>query len=401
MAMSDRDENAEWKRTLRDLDGILPEGIDRRTFFKSTAATLAGGMLAGCTGGTGGGDDGGDGGDIMAKNIIWRQPWKAEPAWAPAFIADLRGYWIDAGVSPPSVLEGFGSPDTARRVGTGKEEIGHASISSVVPGLAQGFNLTFVGMTKQRSFLGLFYREDRVDDPTSLEGKRVGLDSGIGQSTWPLWVSLFDMDASQIQTTAGEGTVLFNQFGSGDLDAVWSTLDEVGVVRNVVPEGVTVGAEALYNHLQVPGYPLFVNTNWYEETSDGTEYVTRLLEGYSEATKWWLLNPGEMIDLLRNDINESLQATERSELIEINRFNVAYTVSEVTDENGLGYMSKDVVENAINQLGQHLVDDPSTLPGVDDVTDTTPSENADLAILSDDERQQIIEYAGDAWDLYQ
>lgn len=406
------------KEELRTLDGILPESIDRRTFFKGSLATLSGGLLtglAGCTGGGGGGEpetvvrtvvrertvvQEGDG--IMQKrNIIWRQPWKAEPAWAPAFIADLRGYWLDAGVAPPTVLEGFGSPDTARRVGTGVEPIGHSSISTVVPGLAQGYNLTFVGMTKQRSILGLVYRPDLTEDPTNLNGKRVGLDEGIGQSTWPLWPSLHEMDESTIETTGGTGEVLATQLGRGNVDAVWTTLDDVGPYQNAAPSGVTIEAEALYKHLQVPGYPLFVNTNWYNNQSDGVEYMSRLLEGYSEAMKWWLLNPGEMIDLLRNDINESLQTVERDQLLEFQRFNIANAISEVTQEKGLAALDEAVAANAITELGPHLTDNPANLPDPADIIDTEPTDTADLATLSSDELSQVEEFAGETLALYE
>ena len=410
----------EKKQQIRDLDGILPESIDRRAFFKATGATLVGGLFAGCSGdgSTPTEDSGGQstpsetrddtqtetssGQKLMAKkNIRWRQPWKTEPGYAPAYIADISGYWLDAGVSPPSVMEGYGSPDTARRVGTGNEEMGHASMGSVIPGFAENYELTFVGLAKQRSFLGIIYRTDSVDDATALEGKRVGLDSGIGQSTWPLWHNLHDMNASQIETQSGEGEVLFNQMAQGNLDALWTTLDEISAVRNTMPEGVEVDNEALYSHLQVPGYPIFVNTSWYEETSDGVEYMSRILEGYSHALKWWMLNPEKMIDLMLEEINPSLQTAGREELLNLQRFNLANTASVQAFEEGLGFVSEEIIENSLSQLGPHLVDDESALPSTDEVLDLEPMEAAELATLSQDEQDQVIEFAGEAWGLYE
>lgn len=413
------DRNQERKQQIRELDGILPESLNRRAFFKATGVTLVGGMFAGCSSDGGGstateastgntasesssGTTSGGGEDIMAKrNITWRQPWKTEPGYAPAYIADISGYWLDAGVSPPTVLEGYGSPDTARRIGTGQEQMGHASISSVIPGFAEDYELTFVGLAKQRSFLGIVYRTDSVDDPKALEGKRVGLDSGLGQSTWPLWVNLNGMDDSQIDTQGGEGEVLFNQMAQGNLDALWTSLDEIPAIRATMPEGVEVGHHALYSELQVPGYPIFVNTTWYQETPDGVEYMSRVLEGYSHALKWWMLNPEEMIDLMLEQINPSLQTTGREELLDLQRFNLANTVSEQAFEEGLGFISEEIVDNSLNELGPNLVDDESVIPDVENVLDLEPLDNADLATLTADEQEQVIEFAGDAWALYE
>jgi NitT/TauT family transport system substrate-binding protein len=187
----------------------------------------------------------------------------------------------------------------------------------------------------------------------------------------------------------------------GNLDALWTTLDEMPAVRATMPEDVEVAQEALYTHLQVPGYPIFVNTPWYNETEDGVEYMSRILEGYSHALKWWMLNPEEMIDLMLNEINPSLQTAGREELLDLQRYNLANTVSVEAFNEGLGFISEDIADNMLNELGPHLIEDEADIPNTEDVLDLEPLNNADLATLTQDEQDQVIEFAGDAWALYE
>ena len=408
---------------LQNLDDALPGSIDRRRFLTATVGTMAGGLLAGCGGLDGGGagsptdDDtetptgGGtdtptgdgtatdQGDDTIIKNVTWRQPWKPEPTWSIAWVAEEEGFWTDQAISSPTVREGFGSPDTARRIGTGTNEMGHADIGASIAGIAQGYDLNVFAVTRQRSLLGLIYREDRMDGPEDMPGKSVGLASPFAEETWPVFPEAVGVSADEIQAEFVSEDIAPGLLAEGQHDAIWGAMDLFGVYRDAVAEDVGLGVAALNNYLTVYGYPAFVNGSWVQE-GNNMEYLTRVLTGYSQAAKWCLLHPDETIDILINSVNEALGAQERSTLE--NQFQVlsAFSVSEEARENGFGYFSEDALQNTLDAVSG-LAEDPSNIPSASDLMITEPMENAELATFTDDEWNQIADYAGMFGEFYQ
>lgn len=386
----------------RDIDGILPESVDRRKFLAATAGTVAAGLFAGC-----GGDGGGDGtttttpsgpGSII-KNVTWRQPWKPEPTWGIAWIAEEEGYWTDQNISSPTVREGFGSPDTARRIGTGSNAMGHADIGASISGIAQGYDMNVFAVTRERSLLGLIYREDRLDAPDDLAGKNIGLASPFAEETWPVYPEATGADTTDTTAEFVSEDIAPGLLGEGDRDAIWGAMDLYGRYRDAVPESVGLGVAALNNYLTVYGYPAFVNATWVQE-SDNMEYLTRVLTGYSQAAKWCLLNPDESIDILVESVNESLGAQERSALEEQFQVLTAFCVSEETATgDGIGYFSEEGLQNTLDAVAS-LADDPGSVPSASEMMLTEPLENAELATLSSSEYGQLVDYAGQFGDFY-
>ncbi|MDR9381359.1 MAG: hypothetical protein RI560_06770, partial [Natronomonas sp.] len=84
--MSARKQTAAEERIVNELDAILPGEIDRRKFLNGAIGTMGAIMLAGCTGG-GNGDDGGSGSPEDTE-AIFTTPWKIEPSWGHAHVAE-------------------------------------------------------------------------------------------------------------------------------------------------------------------------------------------------------------------------------------------------------------------------------------------------------------------------
>lgn len=389
------------QRAIRELDGILPENIDRRTFLTGTAAGIAMSALAGCTGGDGGNSDTGskNGSGSGNKNVVWRQPWKAEPTWAFAHLASKKDYWNDRDISAPTVQNGTGSPDTVRRIGTGKAQIGHADIGSSIPGLAKGYKMKAFCITRQRSLLGFIYRKDRLDSPKDLAGKKVALASPFAEETWPVYPEAVGVDQSKVNAKFISEDITASLLSEGKRDAVWGAVDLLGTYQSSMPDGVQLGVSPLNKHIDVYGYPGWVNADWVSE-SGNIDYLTQVLEGYSMAAKWALLHPEQTLDFMINDVNSALQAQDRSDLSDQYKVTVAFTISAEVKKNGFGYFSEETFANTLDNLGEYLVDDPSKIPPASEIVLTEPMKNAELTTFSSDEWKQMIEYAGEFYSHY-
>lgn len=406
-------ESAERKRITRDLDGILPEGVDRRSFLLGTVGTLSMGSLAGCLGGDGGDGSGGstdtatdeggsadsDGEENLIKNITWRQPWKRTMAWVPAFIAQHKGFFTAENISNPNVEPGFGSPDTARRVGTNKAAVGHADTGSMTAALGQGMDFSIVAASRQRTILALTWRNDRMESPSDLEGKTVVLGTPFAEATWAVVPSVLGLDPSAIETKFASQGASVSQVVEGDADAVWMGANGgTAIHRQFENKDADVTTTPMNNWVDVSGYGFLVSNTWMEEESDSVEYLSRLLSGYSKALKWSVTHPEESLELTYNEINPALQTNSD----QVNRghmsVNIAITLSEfIKGGGGILDFEDEQMQTAMDTFSNALMDDPASVPAYDDVVDRRALNEADLATLSSDEWNKATEWADPIW----
>lgn len=394
----------------RTLDGILPESVDRRKFIHSSVASVMGGMLAGCTGGSGDGDSASDGGggstdsqstpetggqsttqgeQMITRDVIWRQPWKATTNYSVAFLAANQGYFSDNNVSAPDVRAGNGSGDTARRVGTGKEMLGAGSITPVITGLAEGLDVRIYGTQKAKNGLALIYRKDLMDSPDEVGEASVAIQSdGLPRNTWPVYKDQANVPDTVDETFAADKAInaLFTE---GDVAAMWTPVGTVAELTQLVD--ADLGVDLLYTHLPAYGYVTYSYTDWL---ADNQEYVTRVLEAYSRAGKWVLLNPETATDVMRQEVNTNLQATDKA--VELDKLRISVAFINMTDgvrNNGFGYLNMDALSNSLDQIGQAL--GVSGLPPAEEVAATSVVENAELAPFSSDEWSQLEEFTAE------
>lgn len=389
---------------IRRLDGFIPESVDRRAFFKSAVGVTVSGLLAGCTGGSEGDSteqqqtppstDSNDSteassDDDMVRNVTMRSAWKAEPNYAIGYASQLRGHWSDKGIGGVTYRKGFGSGDTAKRVGTGKEALGLGSISPQISGLAQDYDMQIFGTAKARSQLALLYRKDKISDPTGdgLADKTVVAESALNEQAWPVYVNAANVpDSTTLEFAEESGAV--SLVSSGDADAIWGTIDDYGPFAESMD--AEIGVMPLYNQSPSYGYTLIVNNEFLNGT-DNFEFTKRVLEGYSEAGKWVLLNPEKAIDMMVNDVNQALSTQDRASLLDNMRAGVASTnMTEGVRDNGFAYLDKDVLSNSLSSLGEALDVDP---PSADEVGAFDLQDEAELATFSKDEFKQVGDFA--------
>lgn len=409
--MRQRDSDNGRKHALRDLDGILPEDVSRRTFLNASVATLVGGALAGCTEGGGNGDGNGngngngDGGNAIIKDIRWRQPWRRTMSWGAAFIGQYNGMFTDQNISSPNVEPGFGSPDTARRVGTGKAQVGHADMGSAVAALGEGMNFTMIGVSRQKTILGLTWRDDLLDGPEDLEGENVALATPFAEATWPVVPDVLGLDPDKISTTYADSGVEVGMFTGEEVTAAWGGMNgQSGIHRQIEEEGLDMSAKtrAFNTFSDVSGYPFFVNTDWLENESDSVEYLSRLLSGYSRAIKFTLTEPEESITIMKEDINPSLAAQPEEALIDRMKINIGINLSQfISDGGGFLDWNKDQFTNGMEVFGNALLDDAGDIPAYDDVVDRRPVEEADLVSMSSDEWNAAVEWSQPIWGWFE
>lgn len=441
--MSDNKGGADTEGIVEELDSTLPEGVDRRKFLHGSLGVIGAGMFAGCMGDDGdgngnggedgngnggdeggngsdsgdgdGGDDGEDGGngdDGDSGNgsfqddteITFTTPWNAEPTHGTAHIAELEGYWEDEGVPGIDGAAGNGSDTESQNIGVGNKEMGIASFATAVsvwPGDEDidSLDMSLVGMAKARPLLSLIWRTDELEDETDIAGKNVLLASGFAAATWSMYPELVDVDESEVDTEeAGEETGP-PALANNDVQAIWGSIDLLPAYE--AETDVELGVTPLTSFGAIPGFPIWVNNEWYENKEDNVEFVSSVLTGYYKALKWVLTNEDDYLQLMQDEVNTNLQTWTDEELSGQYQAFCAQAVNLEWGEEGIGYFTEEGVQTGLDAAGPALLDDPDMVPDASEMVITEPHEQAETVEFSDEEWDQLSETAGQYWDIFE
>jgi ABC-type nitrate/sulfonate/bicarbonate transport system substrate-binding protein len=285
-----------------------------------------------------------------------------------------------------------GSSDTSKRVGTGKLEFGVSSTVAQTNFLAtaDGAPFSMIGTDKARAQTGLFYRADSdiQNLPEDLEGGTVAVTSNpFIKRSYDAWAFL--TDAPEVEFVEGTEAVQLESLESGEADVVLQTVGDIPDYESAL--GVDINFDPLYKYAPVYGYTIIANDEFME---NNMEYTTRMLEGYSNAMKWTMLNIEDAVQILREEVNPSLQVQELETQANALRISILATnATEGYRENGAAYLNEQAVQETLDVYGN--VVEGGSVPDPADAANFEPQENAELATFSDDEWSQIREQTGD------
>jgi NitT/TauT family transport system substrate-binding protein len=320
--------------------------------------------------------------------------WSAQANYTPSYISAIEGFYTEQSISAPNIQPGFGAPDTAKRVGTGEEELGISNIPPEVNGLDQGYDLKMVGATTQIDSWGMHYRTDAM--PNGLDdiaGKTILLASPNARTMWNVFTNVADGAVGEAETQYSEQASAPALLARGDVDAVVNTLNRVPVYKSQVQENnpdVDVQSELIDHYTETVGFNMIANGSWVEEESDATEYLARLLSGWSNAAKWTYLNPEEALDILRNDVNPELQQQPKELQLDVMRSGItALNLTSDVKEQGPGYLDQERLGTMFENVANVLEVDA---PDAEEIGLWEVQEQAELASFSDDEWSQVQEF---------
>jgi hypothetical protein len=402
--MSDREPSASTERIVRELDGVLPGEIDRRKFLRGAVGATSAAMLAGCTGGDAGGQETTTGAFSDDTEAVFTTPWKKEPSWGAAHVAEGRGYWEDAEVPNIDGAMGNGSDTESQNIGVGNKPMGIASLTTALGFIpetedTEALDMRIMALARGRPLLSLIWRRDQMDSRTDLAGKNVLLASGFAAASWPVYPQLAGVDQSEVNTESSTEEVGPAKLANNEVQAVWGSIDLLPAYESEVD--AELGVTPLTAFGPFYGFPLWVNGSWFDDKENNVEFMSRVITGYFRALKWILLNQNEYLTYLQNEVNPNLQTWTQEELEGQHSVLCAQAVTLDMKDRGLGYFTEEGVQFSVENAGPALVDNHEALPPASDLVDTRALEQSETVTFTDDEWNTLAETAGQIWDLFE
>jgi NitT/TauT family transport system substrate-binding protein len=281
--------------------------------------------------------------------VTIRQDWMHVGYHAPMWVAFDKGWYADNMVSV-QILRGFGSGDTAKRIGIGKEPVGQCDAGAVILTLGKGMKQKIVStFIPTAPYCVVSPKEKGIEKPKDLEGKSIAATAwGGGYIFWPAFAKMTGIDQNSVKVNTVSGELLNAQLLSGKVDGVITYA--VGGASLAKAHNKDVNVIMYKDHgLNIISNSITVYTPWLEEKGHET-----LLKGFLDATykgiKFSMLNPQEALDILEKYHPESFTTEdEKKYQFELLRTWAALNITKENKENGLGYISEERIK-ATNDL---------------------------------------------------
>ena len=273
-------------------------------------------------------------------------PWIKNSQFSGTFIGLDRGYFEENGVNLTVNAGGFNAPDSVVSVIAGDAQVGmSAGLINLFTAINEGNDLVIIGTKYQKDPLGLVSLADRpVVVPEDLIGATI-----LGQPTIPRLI-----DALFTINDLGDPDYEFVPAGfdiqplvDGDGDAYSAFIFSQPVTLEV-QHGMVAGEDYFAVSLSDFGLPqythvVFTRRDWLEANRDAAVgFMAALIQGWNDNAADTTVGP----NLAANEFGVDLGLDLATEL-RINELQLPLMTSELTDANGLFWVSEEYLEGPV------------------------------------------------------
>jgi NitT/TauT family transport system substrate-binding protein len=302
-----------------------------------------------------------------ASALTIRQDWVHGGHHAAMWVALDKGWYSEKGLNV-GIIRGFGSADTAKMIGIGKEQIGQCDAGAVILAQLKGTEQKIVGSyipTAPYCFVSPIAKGIRT--PKDLEGKTVAVAAASGEYTvWQAFVKKSGVKENAINLQTVSVDMLNTQLLTGKVDAVMTyAISGVALAKvNDLPINVLMfkdyGVDLYSNSFTV-------HTPWLAEQGN-EELVRRFLEATYRGLKYALLNPVEAMAIVARRNPDSIIG-EREQRYQLERLRI-WAAGNITADNkkfGLGYISEEKMKYTNDVITEYVHKGPEPKLSLDKI----------------------------------
>lgn len=283
--------------------------------------------------------------------ITFALGWLPSGVYAPYVVALDKGYYAEANLAV-TIVRGYGSGDTVKRVAAGRADIGSADTGALISAKSQNdIAVKIVAMIEGQSPSGILYLEQSgIKGPGDLVGKTVGRSAG-GASTvlLPAFLEVNKIQPDQVKFVVTDATAFLPMLLSRKVDALVD--QKVVLPKFSIPaakEGLTVKAMTYAEHgLPTYGAAIIVNESLIKSRP---EVIRKFLAASFKGFKATFANVDEAAEILRKYYPENEQDVAVAEI----KLEQELVMTDDVKKHGLGYIDPATLTRTRDLLGAAL-----------------------------------------------
>jgi NitT/TauT family transport system substrate-binding protein len=342
-------------------------GWSRRDVLRMASIAGAGfagiGSLSACgdDSGTQASNKGTGGGGVKQVSVIL--DWIPKGQTSPFFLALDKGFWADRGLAV-QLQRGYGSGDTAVRVGRGEAAYGWAGVSAVMSAIAKGLPLIEVAATAHNHPTAVYAKPGtRLESAQDLTGLR-GADNATGENNAiaRAYLAANGMDYGKAVKWIYADDAGLPQVVGGQADFVmdWiSNLPEWWLAEPPIePSTLQIGRE-----LGVYGNGIIANAEAAKKDPEALQaLVAGVLQGYQYVLENGEKAQEESIAALFKYNPEVAEQPGAKDFHSANlKLFLALMLDDDTAQTGIGYFVPEKTEKSLGFINEYLLKEPIEL----------------------------------------
>lgn len=208
-----------------------------------------------------------------------------------------KGFWKDAGLDV-QMTRGFGSGDTVKRIASGTDDFGFASVGNMIAAKSRGAELKMVGMIHDKTLETVATLVgNKITKPSDLEGKKIGSpEANASRVIFPAFANINKFDNKKVTWVNMTVPATTPSLLAGRVDAILIFYTEKPTVDAASKK---VGKKPLYMLYADHGMATYGNGLLVSEKTlkDKPDLVKRFLAATYKGIAWSVENPQEAVDI--------------------------------------------------------------------------------------------------------
>jgi NitT/TauT family transport system substrate-binding protein len=277
--------------------------------------------------------------------VTFAYDWLTYGKMAPWHAARVEGFYKAENLEV-SLVRGFGSMDTIKRVGAGQVEFGMGTLTDTIESRIRGIPVKSVYIIFHNTpAVVMFIKGKGIEKPKDLEGKTVG--GPLPTDSWvlfPIFAKAQGIDMSKVKHINMTSADTFVALPGGVVDSIhsWTTV-RPGVLRNMGLKGMGPEKLGMFKYFE-GGVEIYSQDVVVPEDlpAKKPDLVRRFVRATARAKVWSIENPEKALEDFWKE-NPTLKATSE----ETNRDELRVTIElfkdKYTDQYGQGFPVREKV----------------------------------------------------------
>ena len=237
------------------------------------------------------------GGASAADKVKFALDWIPYGKHAMFYVNIDKGFWKDAGLDV-QMTRGFGSGDTVKRIASGTDDFGFASVGNMIAAKSRGAELKMVGMIHDKTLETVATLVgNKITKPFDLEGKKIGSpEANASRVIFPAFANINKFDNKKVTWVNMTVPATTPSLLAGRVDAILIFYTEKPTVDAASKK---VGKKPLYMLYADHGMATYGNGLLVSEKTlkDKPDLVKRFLAATYKGIAWSVENPQEAVDI--------------------------------------------------------------------------------------------------------
>jgi NitT/TauT family transport system substrate-binding protein len=295
---------------------------------------------------------------LALEKITLAFSWFPYGKHVPFFVSLDKGFWKEEGLDV-TIIRGYGSGDTIKKVAAGSAEFGKAAADVLVTARAEGIKVKIIGAYHDKNLQCVYaLKKGNIKSLKDLEGKTMGNTlTDSCRVMFPALAAINKIDPDKVKWINMDAPSKLPSLVTGKIDATCTLYTEDPTYVATAKKAGEELVRFMYSDYGLDLYSISLITT-DKMINERPETVKKFLKGTYRGFAWSIEHPEEALEIFikeRPEIDKE-QAREHFKIM-LNHF-----LTPIAYEKGMGYIREDKMRLTRDITTQYILKTDKKIP---------------------------------------